>query len=83
MSANITSWVDPHARTGERAQSLSMTWREDGRVDVDARDRDGREVVVTLPGFVWLRMAQEIGWNAPRRAATLAAARLGLGSQPA
>ncbi len=43
MSANITSWVDPHAPSAERAQSLSMTWREDGRVDIDARDREGRE----------------------------------------
>ena len=83
MSAKITAWQDPRtSRAGEVTPSVSIDWREDGRVELGARDKHGREVVVVLPNFVWLRMAQEIGWNLPRRQAALSAARLGMAPEP-
>ena len=83
MSAKITSWTDPRPQpAGRAAQSVSIDWREDGRVELDARDQHGREVVLVIPNFVWLRMAQELGWNAPRRQAAESAARMGMAPGP-
>ena len=79
MSAKIASWSDPRQpREGLVGQSISIDWREDGRVEIDARDQQGREVVLVIPNFAWKRIAMEISWNAPRREASLIAARMGM-----
>jgi hypothetical protein len=79
MTDKITAWTDPRRHPGAAAhQSVSLTWREDGRVQLAARDVDGQEVILVIPNFVWVRMAQEIGWNAPRHEAELQARRFSL-----
>ena len=79
MSENITSWtaVRPPA-IDEVVPFVSINWREDGRVSITSRDAGGRQVEVVVPGREWIRMAQEISWNAPRREASLHAARMSM-----
>ncbi len=79
MSKDITAWtaVRPPA-IDEVVPFVSMTHRDDGRVSIVSRDAGGRQVEVVIPGREWTRMAQEISWNAPKRAAALSARRMGM-----
>ena len=79
MTKDITAWTDPRSpKIDEVVPFVSITNRDDGRVSIVCRDRAGRQVEVVVPGFAWLQMAKEISWNAPRREAFLAAARMGM-----
>jgi hypothetical protein len=73
MTDEITRWADHRS-----SQGLSLEHRDDGRVELLAVGVDGREARVTIPAHVWDRLAKEIGWNAPRRAAALEARRMGM-----
>ncbi len=83
MSKDITAWtaVRPPA-IDEVVPFVSMTHRDDGRVSIVSRDAGGRQVEVVIPGREWTRMAQEISWSAPKRAAALSAARMGMAPVP-
>ncbi len=79
MSKDITAWtaVRPPA-IDEVVPFVSLSHRDDGRVSIVSRDAAGRQVEVIIPGREWTRMAQEIGWNAPRREASLHARKMGI-----
>ena len=74
MPDTITAWTDPKPPAIDEAVSfVSITRREDGRIEFVSRDKAGRQVSVVVPSFAWTRMAQETSWDAPRYEARLRA----------